>query len=349
MDFYIYDLKFNYIGLLEDCVCNSIIWTDAYYECDDFEITLPYNQKAMDLLKQDYLIVKNGSDRAKLIEKIYITNSYNDGIKSATVKIKGRGAECLLDRRVVSSAKTYNDTVCNVARKIVIDNVLEPDITGREIDIIQLGTYPSNTNTLEQLAQGENVGELTRTLLKTVNYGQYFKFNLSNKKLIYTIYDGKNRTKSNLLKVEFSPDFDNFANVEYYNDISTQYNRCVARSGLDSEGAYHISNVGTGNGVERREIYADFQSLDFSGSGSLGISRLLEPLAKERLAEQASSETITGNIIDGILYTYGIDYNVGDIVVLNDGFGHKLNKRLTSMIEYYNGSKRTLTPMFEDV
>ena len=351
MELYVYDLNFNYCGMLEDSKCSSIIWTSSYYDCDEFEIRMPYFDGIFDLIKQDRFLRKNNSDRAMIIEKIYITCQYDNAEKVPVVKIAGRGAESLLDRRVCASTKTYSETVGNNARKIIIDNVLSTGDAARNIGIIELGSYPP-TESGEQVTQGQNVGELTRSMLKEQKMGTYLKTDFTKKKFLYTIYEGVDRTKANMNKVEFSPDLDNFSQVEYYSDATTQYNFCMARSGVDGTGNIHIFSVasdGAGTGTARREIYADISSFDISGAGSTGALKLLEPVAEQELEKKQTVETITGTIIDGILYEYGIDYKVGDIVVLNDGYGHKLNKRLVQMIEYYQGGQKTMAPTFEDI
>ena len=351
MEMYVYDLNFKYCGILEDSQCSSIIWSTNFYDCDEFEIRMPYFDGILELIKQDRLLQKDSSDRAMIIEKIYITQQFNDGQKTPVVKIAGRGADSLLDRRVSLENKAYSGAADYISRRLVIENIISPSNTTRKIDTVALGSYPALTGSGEQLTLGQNIGELTRLMLKEQKLGSYFKTDFSNKKMLYTIYAGKDRNKENLNKVEFSPDLDNFSQIEYYSDAATQYNICLAKTGPDANDNWTIvagSNENLGSGTKRREVWADLSSYDVSGAGSsTAVDRLVSPLAEQELAKKITEETITGNIIDGILYTYSRNYEVGDIVILNDGYKHKLNKRLVQMIEYYQGGRKTLTPTFE--
>lgn len=353
MEMYVYDLNFKYCGILEDSQCSSIIWTTNFYDCDEFEIRMPYFDGILELIKQDRLLQKDSSDRAMIIEKIYITQQFNDAQKTPVVKIAGRGADSLLDRRVSLENKAYSGAADYISRRLVIENIISPSNTTRKIDTVALGSYPALTGSGEQLTLGQNIGELTRLMLKEQKLGSYFKTDFSNKKMLYTIYSGKDRTKENLNKVEFSPDLDNFSQIEYYSDATTQYNICLAKTGPDVNDNWTIvpgSNENLGPGTKRREVWADLSSYDISGAGSsTAVDRLVSPLAEQELAKKITEETITGNIIDGIVYKFGTDYQVGDTVVLNDGYGHKVNMRLVQMIEYYENGRKTLSPTFENV
>lgn len=353
MELYVYDLDFNYRGILDENQCSSIIWTTNFYDCDEFEIRMPYFDGIFDFIKQDNFIRQNNSDRAMIIEKIYITQQFNNGQKMPVVKIAGRGVESLLDRRVSLDNKTYSGAVDYISRRLVIENIISPSNATRKIDVVALGSYPALTGNYEQLTLGQNIGELTRLILKEQKLGSYLKTDFSNKKMLYTIYAGKDRTQANMNKVEFSPDLDNFSQIEYYSDAVTQYNICLAKTGPDVNDNWSIvpgSNENLGSGTKRREMWADLSNYDVSGAGSASaVDKLISPLAEQELAKKITEETITGNIIDGIVYKFGIDYQVGDTVVLNDGYGHKVNMRLVQMIEYYENGKRTLSPTFENV
>ncbi len=348
MELYVYDLNFNFIGMVESCLCKSIIWTENYYGCDDFQIEFPYNQALMDILKPDYFIKKNSSDRAMLIEKVTITSRYNNGKKCPIVTVKGRGTECILERRVIAYNTTINDSVCNIARKCIINNLTSPTVEARKIECVTLGTYPES-ETIDQIVQGENLLSFVQNLLQTYKFGFYFQLDFENKRFKFTIHTGTDRSSGNLKKVEFSPDLDNFHTPEYFVENNTHYNCCIARSSEDGEGNINIAVPTEPAGIERRELYRDCSDYDFSGSGSAGVSRLLKPLQKEYIEQNKTDETIEGRIVDGIIFTYNTDYFVGDTVIVNDGFGHKLKKRLISMTEYYSCGSRVLTPVFEDI
>ncbi|MEE0265278.1 MAG: siphovirus ReqiPepy6 Gp37-like family protein [Acutalibacteraceae bacterium] len=348
MELYVYDLNFNLIGMIESCSCKSIIWTENYYACDDFQIEIPYNKELLDILKVDYFIKKNSSNRAMLIESIYITSSYNNGRKCPIVTIKGRGTECILERRVIAYNATVTDSVCNIARKAVINNLTSPSVSSRKISCVVLGTFPES-ETIDHIMQGENLLNFVQNLLQTYKFGFYFKLNFEHQRFDFTIHSGTDRSTGVLNKVEFSPDLDNFHTPEYFNESNTHYNCCIARSGEDMNGSIVIAVPTEPAGLERRELYRDCSDYDVSDLPSTAVSKILTPLQKEFVEKNSTSENIEGRIVDGVIFSYNTDYFIGDVVIVNDGFGHKLKKRLISMTEYYSCGSRVLTPVFEDV
>ena len=348
MELYVYDLDFNFVGMIESCLCKSIIWTENYYNCDDFQIEFPYNKQLVEILKSDCFIKKNSGTKAMLIEEVYITSNYVNGRKCPIVTVKGRGTECVLERRVIAYNTTMTDSVCNIARKAIINNLTSPTVNARKIECVTLGTYPES-ETIDQVMRGENLLSFVQNLLQSYKLGFHFLLDFTNKKFKFTIHKGTDRTLTNLKKVEFSPNLDNFHTPEYFNSTNTHYNCCVAYSSEDSEGNITTAVPTEPSGFERRELYRDCSDHDFTGSGTSGVSGLLKPLQNEYIEQNSTSETIEGRIVDGVLYTYGTDYFIGDIVIVDDGFGHRVNKRLISMTEYYSCGSRVLTPVFEDI
>lgn len=348
MELYVYDLNFNFIGMIDSCSYKSIIWTENYYACDDFQIELPYNEALLDILKQDYFIKKNSSNRAMLIETVNITHKYNNGRKCPIVTVKGRGTECILERRVIAYNTTITDSVCNIARKAIINNLTSPSVSSRKIDCVILGTYPKS-ETIDHVMQGENLLSFVQTLLQTYKFGFFFELDFENKRFKFTIHAGTDRSTGVLKKVEFSPELDNFHTPEYFNESNTHYNCCIARSSEDIDGNIVVEVPTEPAGVDRRELYRDCSDYDVSEIPYTAVSRILDPLQKEYLAKNRTFENIEGRIVDGVIFSYNTDYFMGDVVIVNDGFGHKLKKRLISMTEYYSCGSRVLTPVFEDV
>lgn len=53
----VYDMDFNLIGVVDSFV--SVIWRPSYYDIGDFEIYMGATCEALELLKQNRLVVRN--------------------------------------------------------------------------------------------------------------------------------------------------------------------------------------------------------------------------------------------------------------------------------------------------
>ena len=52
MNLYVYNTSFSLIAIVDKYI--SLIWTDRYDDCGDFELSLPYESKWKSVFKKDY-------------------------------------------------------------------------------------------------------------------------------------------------------------------------------------------------------------------------------------------------------------------------------------------------------
>ena len=100
-EIYVRDKNLNKIGLIENA--ESIIWTNRFFECGDFEIYAPASKKILNLCKTGRFLTHKGSKVPMMIEEYKITTDL-DGIDYIT--ISGRCATGLLARRIIVDGAT---------------------------------------------------------------------------------------------------------------------------------------------------------------------------------------------------------------------------------------------------
>ena len=96
LNLYIYNSSVNLVAIVDQY--SSLIWTDRFDDCGDFELTLPFEEKWKSVLQKDYYCHTDYSDRWAVIEKIEETK---DEDNPPTMIVTGRSLESILDRRIV--------------------------------------------------------------------------------------------------------------------------------------------------------------------------------------------------------------------------------------------------------
>ena len=344
----ILDKKLDIVAFIDDL--ESFIWTDRFDDYGDFEIVLPANATTTDYIKLDYFIQNPQSESIMIIESI--TFHYSDQINKVT--IKGRSAECLLERRIIWGNKSFTNTsIKNILETLLNENVINPSDHNRKIDIL---TYrpivdPAILPTIvDAQYDGENLMSAIRDLCASKDIG--IKARKNGNKVELEFYKGVNRSleQTKNSPVMFSNFFDNLINTTYFESLQDFKN--VALVGGEEKGTDKTySTFGEGSGLDRREIYVN-------GSG---ISRTQEveempiDIYKAQLAQKGREELaqhrnqISADSEVGTLSTtfiYGYDYQIGDVVQVTDPFQHNFCARVSENIYSRNTVENKTYPTF---
>ena len=126
MDLYITNPKFELVGVIDSYT--SLIWTERYNDCSDFEIMISANDKNIDILQNGYYIKRTDTDRVGIIEtKTTQTNEETGDY----IIVSGRMLESILDRRIVWQQTTLNGSINESVHRLLIENAISPSIKAR--------------------------------------------------------------------------------------------------------------------------------------------------------------------------------------------------------------------------
>lgn len=200
MDIKILDTNFKMVGIIDSYI--SFIWTDRYDEAGDFELILPMDTPALDLIQTDYYLSIDDSEHMMFVEDMRVSTDAESG---KTMKIVGYSLEKILDRRIIWEKtvfkQTYedeNDTVGvkpllqDAILQILQDNIIYPisiDYNTGEKSFyaarqISNFTYVKSDDpkilekTVEAQYRGESIYEVVSSLCKENNIG--FKITLNS-------------------------------------------------------------------------------------------------------------------------------------------------------------------------
>ena len=128
--------NFDVIGILD--TAQSVIWHSVYYGVGDFEIYIRL-EDALHIIGEVRYITRPDNDEVGVIESILIADDIESG---KTIKLKGRFAKSLLDRRIIfnlsgtsNKATILRGKVETEVRRLVNENA----IASRSLGILELG------------------------------------------------------------------------------------------------------------------------------------------------------------------------------------------------------------------
>ena len=347
MELLVLDESFEPFAIID--TYNSLIWTDRYNECGDFELFTAMSMDLLNVIKQDYYIRRPDSDHVMIIEKIEIDTDVEDG---NTITITGRSLESLLDRRIVWNETSLSGSFQDGIEKLLNENVISPSNESRKIPNFKMeksGDQAITNLTIEAQYKGDNLYDILQTLCTERNIG--FKVVLSNtNELVFSLYSGTDRSydQTDNPYVIFSPNYDNLISSNYIESKSSFKNvTLVSAEDSDNrpeeEGAEAPlveTAVGNVSGLARRETFTDYGSISRTVTegdqektlSDSEIIAMLRQKGKETLAENASILSFEGEAETSTMFKYGEDFTIGDIVQVEDHYGHESRARVIELV-----------------
>ena len=347
MELLVLDESFEPFAIID--TYNSLIWTDRYNECGDFELFTAMSMDLLNVIKQDYYIRRPDSDHVMIIEKIEIDTDVEDG---NTITITGRSLESLLDRRIVWNETSLSGSFQDGIEKLLNENVISPSNESRKIPNFKMeksGDQAITNLTIEAQYKGDNLYDILQTLCIERNIG--FKVVLSDtNELVFSLYSGTDRSydQTDNPYVIFSPNYDNLISSNYIESKSSFKNvTLVSAEDSDNrpeeEGAEAPlveTAVGNVSGLARRETFTDYGSISRTVTegdqektlSDSEITAMLRQRGKETLAENASILSFEGEAETSTMFKYGEDFTIGDIVQVEDHYGHESRARVIELV-----------------
>lgn len=332
----------------------SLIWTERFFECGDFEIHTPVTKDVLDNFKQDYYIEKRDSDRVMIVEKLRIATDVEEGNH---VIITGRSLESLLDRRIVWGQRSISGKLQNGIETLLNENVINPSDATRKIDnfIFEASTDSAIAElTIDAQYTGDNLYDVISGICKERDIG--FKVTLNNSnQFVFKLYSGTDRSYDQTSNpyVVFSPNFDNIINSNYIETKSAYKNvTLIAGEGEGSERKY--ATVGSASGLDRRELFTDARDIQSdTGDGVVltaeEYTKQLEQRGNENLAEYEDITSFEGEVETTHMFKYGEDFFIGDVVQIANEYGHETTSRITEIIISKDESGMSVHPTFSTI
>jgi hypothetical protein len=346
-------LNTDFIAVSTVSVFKSLIWTDRYQECGDFELCVDASTENKEKFQLGYYLVSEESEHVMIIEDFKIEIDVEDGM---FFTITGSSLESLLKRRIIWSQTILSGKLQNAIKTLLNNNIISPTKSQRVIsNFIFEDSTDSYITGLKVDAQftGDNLYDAIISLCQNVGIGYMITLNESNK-FVFKLYYGKDRTYNQTDNpfVVFSQSFGNLISSEYIETNSSYKNvALVAGEGEGSDRTTTTTGDDTAKGLDRYELYVDARDLSTTiDDGTLSDSEYKEQLVQrgdEKLAECEVTKAFDGEIETSVLYKYGEDFYMGDVVQFESEFDFEARVRIIEYIYSEDSDGLKVYPTFE--
>lgn len=353
LDIYVYkiddDGTFDAIGQINKYT--SLMWPDKFNGYASFELNAPVTLENRNLIKKGN-VIWCGGDNACVIEIIQ-SNTDENGQK--TYKVKGRTLEMLLTTRIIWGAYNCVNKYSSTAMYEIVDKqCINPSDSYRKIPFLECAEDEQFGKIISFQKTGGEVYDAIESIATDAELGFDILFRPREKKLIFKVSEGADRTilpASNDVSnfVIFSTDLEDILNSQYYtNDQDVKTLAYVAGEGNGAERTYTVSGNSASKGLTRRELYVDARDLQSeitNEDGTVTIINeddyrdMLNDRGTEKLAECITIESFEAKmrVAGNVQYKYGVDYNKGDKVIVQDiELGVQVIGKVTEVSENYD-------------
>ncbi len=347
MELYIFNRNLEFKGILDTFF--SFRWIRRYYKSGEFELQCALTPATLNLLARENIIYKKDDAEAGYIE---YRNLKQDTEGKEILVVRGKFLTGYLNRRIIWSTEIINSTAENAMRTLVDKNCVNPIDSNRVIDNLVLGTLNNFTDNVNYQVSYKNLSEELESLSNISNLGHRINFDSSNRKLIFDIYKGLDRSVNQSVNARaiFSKEFENILEQEYVDSLNN-YRNTTLIGGIGEGADRKMATIGTSSGLDRFEVFVDAKDLSIEVDGVVmsdtDYTNLLIERGNTTLAETKKIQTFDSKINLNSNLTYKADFDLGDIVTcVSKKWGITLDTRITEIEEVYEESGQQINVVF---
>jgi hypothetical protein len=352
LDIHVQDSDFQDIGLVENY--ESLIWSERYSAFGDFDLKLPRNHQYRDLISEATYFTIPSSKYTMCIE----TNLDNH----EGVKITGRSLESILERRVIEDAgPTAATSLTDYIIKLIAYNIGgSAVVTERRVDSLFLdATVPegfTNTTTYDPIKYGENLYLTIRNLCNEQNLGFKILNRPADQIMNFQFFYGEDHSAYSGQPVVFSESIGNIQNVSQLQSNVPYKNIAVVNLPPwdGSVGLGELWRVNRGSsipaGLARREVWSDATDLrkdptfDATNKPDRAQAWGRQEVTRHPIANSIDFEVVPTVADQSKVYTYDVDYKLGDLVDVAGVTGEFVKHRVAEYIQSFGPEGDTEYP-----
>lgn len=355
MDIRVLNKTFGLVGIMDSA--ESFYWVDKFDVPGEFEIYTRFDAFTYALLKKDYYLQIDSSEKTMIIESVEITTDIENGNK---LIVKGRSLESILDRRIVYDFCQIDTNLQAGLKTIINTEFINPIDAGRKVPNMVFQDIVSSlvtTPTLTGQFWHNNVYDIVSQTCQINSIGYKITLDASNNFVIQLV-PGVDRSyaQSTNPVVLFSPKFDNLLASNYLETTTNWKTIGYLLGAADANGIsmgvvvqpYAGMNL---TPLERREMFIDLTSLPREDANGVPIDDLvyLEQMEYEGLKTilvENPKYAFFDATVDLNYFKYGVHFQLGDIVQIENEYGLTGRARVTEMTFSENPSGTAAYPTF---
>lgn len=317
--------KFEKIAIVDEF--NSLMWCVRYNNVGALDLEIEANAHTIDIFRKGYFITRNDDKHVFRIEALEI-NTNEEGNNHLIV-----GAVdffSILNQRVRTKHLTLTSTLSEY-----IQTLLNNECTGDRGFGYPIEIKIDEDKELYRNATQSYVGNEIMKVCKQDDLHCDFYFDAETFVLEITKIKDRTIAQKENSKIIFSDGNDNLISSKYNVDLSEYKNVAyIHQKDNLTTGQF----VGAGKGLERRETIIESQANEENPD--------LEYEANQTLSEMNVVSNFESEV-DTTYYKYKEDYNVGDIVTIQNEFDIMTNARIIEVVETWDNEGYSIEPIFE--
>ena len=298
-----------------------------HYDAGTFDISMPLSAQYADTLRNDHIILIDNMF-VGLIENYRIHRG--DGVQ--TVRATGRDIRCLLDFRVTVpddivetgapagyiSASGHTESVM---KYFVNKSLVNPSYARRKIEGVQIAPdLKRGTENDAYYSRFESLLAVEKKIGERAKLG--YRLSIKDQSLVFDVAAGVDHSASQTanMPVLFDVDRGTLSSFDFASEAQASGSAFYCtRSGAEFEDeaftqTYYFDDQIT-SGLVRREKHLNISV----ATDEENIYDEMETVARKDMESYKATESYSCDVTRQI-YTYGVDYNVGDIVTIRDTY-----------------------------
>lgn len=321
----------------------SLVWAERYYKPGDFELTLQSTATYRNLFPLDTKLIVNNSTRVMMVDTVEDTVS-DDG--ETLLKVSGRSIEAVLEGKTTFNAAlppmVPQSWKINGHPHEIIYEIMEYSSGLYGKSFFQTGSfYPADTipypdSNTSVVVPVTSLYKVILEIAEVYGLGIRLVRNPENAKIYFNVYTGIDRSsaQSTSTPVIFDPQLNNILNSSYLQSRrgSTKFAH-VTNSVTGAQLVYGDDvdwTTASANWFTWQGSVVDTESMNLNPSDP-GYWPTLTTLGLEEIAKHRQVDILDGDVPSNA-YTYGSDYNLGDIVDMRNKEGFTNRVRIIEQI-----------------
>lgn len=343
MDINILDSLYRRIEVVDNFV--SLMWTERFQDEGNFEL---HTHSTLENRRRFVSGVKLSIDDSYRVMVVETVEDDTDDDGARILKITGVSLENILKQRAALAALTDLETdpqwiVTGIPREIAtqlfhdicVTGILDTGdiITGiTELNIFPADTIPEPTEEIAYVIDPTTLYQAIKNICDLYIMGFRLVRDHDTTLLYFDVYMGCDRSteQSTFPAVIFSPDLENLHSTRRLASTAAYKNAAYVISPVGHEVVYPANVDPTVEGFERRVLLV--KADDITDVVPADATEKMIQRGREELAKNRAFVGLDGEVAFNSQYTYGIHYNLGDLVSQRDEDGTTSIMRVSEQI-----------------
>jgi hypothetical protein len=346
--------NFELLGEIDDY--QSLLPIFSFHGIGEIELRINRYKNHVEHLVKNNIIMINPK-KAFIIKHREIELDEN-GKASENWLIKGLSLKAVIGQRITvpPSSTAYDNKQGDaetVIKHYVEKNVVNPTDTKRKIDNLIIAPNLNRGANITWQSRFKNLAEEVAAISLNSGLGWEVTLDTQLKKWVFDVVEGKDLTvnQSENPPVIFSPQFDSLQSLSY-SESELNYKNAAYVGGQGEGLERRIVELGADTGLHRHELFIDARDVEEKDENDQPLSEatILQHLTErgqQQLNELLQEQYLEGQILTKSPFKYETDYNLGDIVtVQNKDWNVTMDTRITEIREIYEASGYQIEAVF---